>query len=90
MKNRHLLYLLLGMAFPLLLGAFTRDWDEATPTDTTVANLIDEYNRYLRVDTSDRLEDMFYGFTAGENTLSQHAKYIQFYEQASVSQPSAG
>lgn len=70
--------------------AFTRDWDESNPTDNTVANQIDEYNRYLRVDTADRLEDMFYGFTAGENTLSQHAKFLQFYEQASVAQPSAG
>ena len=70
--------------------AFTRDWDESTPTDNTNAVDIDDYNRYLRVDVSDRLENMFYGFIAGENSLSQHAQYIQFYEQASVSQPSAG
>lgn len=90
MKKEYILMFVLGLVFFLLFGAFTRDWNEAVPTDSTVANQIDEYNRYLRVDTSDRLENMFYGFIAGENTLSQHCQYLQFYEQASVSQPSAG
>jgi len=35
--------------------AFTRNWDETTPTNSTVANLIDDYNRYLRVDLRERL-----------------------------------
>jgi hypothetical protein len=70
--------------------AFTRDWDEAIPTDSDWARDIDDYMRNLRVDHSDRLKDMVYGFIAGENTLNQHFQYIQFYEQASVSQPSEG
>lgn len=49
------------------MASFTRDWDEANPTDNNYAYEIDEYNRYLRVDCSDRLKDMVYGFTAGEN-----------------------
>jgi len=89
MKKGYVLAFILGLTIVCLFG-FTRDWDEANPTNSTVANQIDEYNRYLRVDTSDRLENMFYGFIAGENTLSQHCQYLQFYEQASVSQPSAG
>lgn len=89
-NNKFVLGFLLGLTFLMLLGAFTRDWTESTPTDSTVANQIDDYNRYLRVDTSDRLENMFYGFIAGENTLSQHCQYLQFYEQASITQPSAG
>jgi len=76
--NKFLLGLIAGLTF-VLMGAFTRDWTESTPTDATVANQIDDYNRYLRVDTSDRLENMFYGFVNGENSLSQHAQYIQLY-----------
>jgi len=71
--------------------AFTRDWDESNPTDATNAVDIDDYNRYVRVDVSDRLKDMIYGFIAGENTLSQHFQYLQFYEQSSApSTPAAG
>lgn len=71
--------------------AFTRNWDESQPTDTTQAVDIDDYNRYLRVDCSDRLKNMIYGFIAGENTLAQHFQYIQFYEQSSApSTPAAG
>jgi hypothetical protein len=69
--------------------AFTRDWDESTPNDLTVARQIDDYMRYLRVDLSDRLKSMFYGLTAGENTLAAHAKFLEFYDQPSVAQPSA-
>lgn len=89
-NNKFVLGFLLGLTFLLFFGAFTRDWTESTPTNSTVANQIDDYNRYLRVDTSDRLENMFYGFIAGENTLSQHCQYLQFYEQASITQPAAG
>lgn len=70
--------------------AFTRNWSEGTPSGTEEAKLADDYIRYLKVNISDRLKNMIYGFITGENTLSQHFQYIQFYEQASISQPSAG
>lgn len=70
--------------------SFTRDWDESTPTNQTYGHQIDDYMRYLRVDVADRLEDMYYGFIAGENTYSAHAKMIQFRNQTSVSTPSSG
>jgi len=70
--------------------AFDRDWNESQPTDTTYAVDIDDYNRYLRVDMSDRLKNMIYGFIAGENSLAQHFKYLEFYQQSSSpSQPAA-
>lgn len=70
--------------------AFTRDWDESTVADTAQASTLGQVDRNNQVDLSDRLKDMIYGFIAGENSLSQHFQYVQFYEQASVSQPSAG
>lgn len=70
--------------------SFSRDWNEAQPTDSTYAYDIDDYNRYLRVDCSDRLKNMIYGFIAGENTYAQHFQYIDFRQQSSApSQPAA-
>jgi hypothetical protein len=70
--------------------AFTRDWNEATPLGSADANTLDDIIRNGEVDISDRLKNMIYGFIAGENTLNQHFQYLQFYEQSSVSKPSAG
>lgn len=70
--------------------AFTRDWNEATPLGTADANTLDTIIKNGEVDISDRLKNMVYGFIAGENSVAQHFQYVQFYEQASVSQPSAG
>lgn len=70
--------------------AFTRNWSEGTPLGTEDRSLADDYIRYTKVDVADRLKNMIYGFVSGENTLSQHFQYVQFYEQSSVSQPSAG
>lgn len=70
--------------------AFTRDWNEAAPTDATYAVDIDDYNRYLRIDVSDRLKNMIYGFIAGENSYAQHFQYLDFRQQSSSpSQPAA-
>lgn len=66
------------------MATFTRDWDEATPTDDNFAYEIDDYNRYLRVDTSDRLKAMIYGFTAGENDGVQGFKTLVFKQQAAA------
>lgn len=64
--------------------AFTTDWDEATPTDATVANLIDDYYRTMRVDVSDRLKTLIYGFIAGENDGKPGCKNLIFKQQASA------
>jgi hypothetical protein len=66
------------------MASFTRDWDEANPTDSTYANEIDEYNRYLRVDVSDRIKDMVYGFTAGQNDGVQSFQKLTMRQQASA------
>jgi hypothetical protein len=66
------------------MASFTRDWDEANPTDKTYAYEIDEYNRYLRVDCSDRLKAMVYGFTAGENDGNPGFKKATFKQQSSA------
>lgn len=82
MKNSKFVWFLLGVVVFLLMGAFTRDWTESTPTDNTVANQIDDYNRYLRVDASDRLKEMIYGFTAGENSGNPGFKELIFKQQS--------
>ncbi|NVM22102.1 MAG: hypothetical protein HWN68_10030 [Desulfobacterales bacterium] len=66
------------------MASFTRDWDEGNPTDETYAYEIDEYNRYLRVDCSDRLKVMIYGFTAGENDGLPGLKKATFKQQTSA------
>jgi hypothetical protein len=66
------------------MASFTRNWDEANPTDNTYAHEIDEYNRFLRVDCSDRLKAMIYGFTAGENDGNPGFKILTFRQQSSA------
>ena len=70
----------LFLAFAIILfvgvcfGAWTRDWDETTPTNSTVANLIDDYNRYLRVDLRERLA-VDHDFSSDDtDTLGYHDK----------------
>lgn len=70
--------------------AFTRNWNEASPDGSDQASSGDDEIRNLKVEISDRIKNMVYGFIAGENSLSQHFQYLQFYEQSSVSQPPAG
>ena len=64
------------------MATFTRDWNESVPTDANYAYDIDDYIRQLRVDTSDRLKDMVYGFTAGENDGVQGFKEVIFKQQS--------
>lgn len=63
-------------------GAFTYDWDETNPTDSTYANLIDDYMRYMMIDMSDRLDSQFYGFIAGENSGYPGIKQLIFKQEA--------
>ena len=72
------------------MATFSRDWNESVPTDNTFAVDIDDYNRYLRVDVSDRLKAMIYGFTAGENDGKPGFKKLTFKQQDSApSSPNA-
>jgi len=72
------------------MANFSRDWNESVPTDNTFAVDIDDYNRYLRVDVSDRLKEMIYGFTAGENDGKPGFKKLTFKQQDSApSSPNA-
>lgn len=69
--------------------AFTRDWSEATPDNGDNAKFGAQGIRYAKTDVADRVKELFYGFTAGENTYDAHAKKVMFREQASVAQPGA-
>jgi hypothetical protein len=64
--------------------AFTRDWQEALPDDNSNANEIDNFIKNLRVDCSDRVKDMIYGFTAGENDGVQGLKKATFKQRSSA------
>lgn len=73
----------------LLFFGYSRDWTESTPTDATVANLIDDYNRYVRVDVAERLEDYIGGFNASDtNEGFYHILYIE--KSATPSTPATG
>jgi len=79
---------MLGLSILLFFGAYTRDWTESTPTDKTVANQIDNYNRYLRVDVAERLEDYIGGFNASDTNAGFY--HILFIENAdTLSTPAA-
>ena len=67
--------------------AFTRAWDESTPTDSNYIWQVDDFIRELRVDVRERLGAMFYGFSNSETSLLPHAKYVRFISQ--TSDPSA-
>ena len=64
--------------------AFTRNWNPATPDGGDAASSGDDEIRNLKVELSDRLKNMIYGFIAGENTLAQHFQYLTFYHQANL------
>ena len=66
------------------MATFTRNWSAASPTDSDYANEIDNFMRNLRVDVSDRLADIIYGFTAGENDGLPGIKEAIFKQQASA------
>lgn len=66
------------------MATFTRDWQEALPNDSSYANEIDTFITDFRGDVSDRLKDMVYGFTAGENDGIQGFKTIVFKQEAAA------
>lgn len=74
------------MAYGIVFG-YTRSWTESTPTDATVANQIDDFNRYLRVDVAERLETYIGGFNASDSNAGFYQ--VLFLEQASFSTPAA-
>lgn len=89
MKNNKLfiLGLLAGIVLVLCLG-YTDDWTESTPTDSTVANQIDDYMRDLRVDVAERLETYIGGFNASDTNEGFY--HLLFIENAtSLSTPAA-
>ena len=72
------------------MATFTRDWQEALPDDESFADQLDSFIKNLRVDCSDRMKDMVYGLTAGENDGVQGFKQLEFKQQAgAASQPNA-
>jgi hypothetical protein len=72
---------LLGVLFVLNL-AFTRSWNESLPTDSTYANEIDDYMRYLRVDVAERVENMIAGFNSGDSNEGFY--YALFLQQSAT------
>ena len=70
--------------------AFTRDWNESTPTENDQGNQIDNFIQQLKVDVSDRLKYFVYGFVNGETAYGDHFKMIRFREQAGLNAPGEG
>ena len=68
--------------------AFTNAWNESTPLGTEDADQIDNYFRKHRLDLGERLESMFYGFNAGDNSAPENVygcKRLKLYPQTSPS-----
>lgn len=85
-KKLYLAMFLFGLMTTLLFG-YTRSWTESTPTDSTVANQIDDFMRGLRVDVAERLEDYIGGFNASDSNEGFY--HVLFLEQTSFSLPAA-
>jgi len=60
------------------MATFTRDWSEAAPAGTDAASVGDDEIRYLKVEVSDRLKALVYGFIAGENDGVPGCKNLAF------------
>ncbi len=70
----------LGIGLIFNLAAYTRAWDESTPTDATYANQIDDYMRGLREDVAERLENMLGGFSSSDS--NEGCYYIDYIQRA--------
>ena len=65
--------------------AFTRNWQESAPSGNTMTvDEIDDYNLNLRIDMSERLKTLIYGFIAGENDGYPGFKNAIFKQQAAA------
>jgi len=62
--------------------AHTRDWSESTPLDHTKFKVQPSHVRDGKVDISDRLKTLLYGFIAGETIVA--VKMMPFYAQATA------
>ena len=86
--RRKLLAVFLFVLITTLVFGYENDWTESTPTDSTVANQIDDFMRDLRADTAERLEDYIGGFNASDSNEGFY--HILFIENAnSLSLPAA-
>lgn len=66
--------------------AFTNSWNESTPTGKEGAKTTDNYLRKHRLDLGERLEEMFYGFNASDNSGAENIigiKALKCYRQSS-------
>jgi len=65
------------------MASFERNWNESTPGGTQDRSLADDYIRYSKVNISDRLKALIYGFISGENDGVQGCKNLAFKQQSS-------
>jgi hypothetical protein len=64
------------------MATFTRDWNEASPAGTDDASSGDDEIRNFKVEVSDRLKALVYGFIAGENDGVPGCKNLPFKVQS--------
>ena len=65
--------------------AFANAWDETTPAGSDNASTTDDFFRKHRLDLGERLEDMFMGFDASDNSDPENqigVKFLKFYKQS--------
>ncbi len=66
--------------------SFSNAWDETTPVGATNASEADNFFRKHRLDLGERLEDIFYGFNASDNSDQENevgVKNLKMYREAS-------
>ena len=66
------------------MADFSETWDSNNPSDSSNANQIDDFINSTRSMVEERLQDMVYGFTAGEDTDAPGFKKITVKQQASA------
>jgi hypothetical protein len=62
-------------------------WDADNPSDSTNANEIDDYENNLRGMIEERLQDLIYGFTSGEDTDAPGFKLLRMRQASDPTTP---
>lgn len=62
-------------------------WDADNPSDSTNANEIDDYENNLRSMIAERIQDLIYGFTSGEDTDAPGFKLLRMKQASDPTTP---
>ena len=69
------------------MANWNRVWNEAIPAGSENANLADDYLKYAKTEVSERVQDLIYGFTSGEDTDAPGFKLLRMKQTSDPTTP---